>query len=81
MKSLKRILWIFKETCPNLEYSPLLVQTASLLLIFLNESETYFTTNILLEESKKFLGNEQNRSSNERSLRWHFSFYKEDFVK
>lgn len=63
-----------------MEYSPLLVHTLSLLLIFLSESETYFVTNTLLEDSKKLL-DEKNQSDSLRRLRWHFTFYKADFLK
>ena len=76
------MLWVFKETHPELEYSPLIAQTLSLLLIFLTEAEAYFVIKRLIEDSKKILDEKSQINSEElRGLRWHFTFEKEDFLK
>lgn len=79
---MKRLLWLFKETYSELEYSPLIVHSLSFLLIFLTESEAYFVIKRLLDDSKKILDERNQINSEElRGLRWHFTFYKEDFLK
>lgn len=79
---MKRLLWVFKETHSELDYSPLVIQSLSLLLIFLTEAESYFVVTKLLEDSRKILDEKNQVNSDElRGLRWHFTFEKEDFLK
>lgn len=73
-KSLKNLLWIFNKT-ELIEYSPLLSHVIALLLVVLNEAETYRVVKILIEDSKKILKNKAN------SIKWHFAIREEDHLK
>ncbi|EGR28633.1 tld family protein, putative [Ichthyophthirius multifiliis] len=80
--SLKRILWILKEMYYQIEYNPMIIQIAALLLIFIKEEEVYCVLKYMVEDSIKLLTqNNQQDQDIQRSLRWHFLMNKNDFVK
>ena len=75
-------MWIISKTFSKLEYSPLIIQFTSLLLIFFSEQETYKILQILIENSIYILNEKNTNDINDRiCLRWHFSYKKEDYQK
>ena len=68
------MLWVFRKI-ELIEYSPLLAHVISLMLIFLNESETFCVVQMMIEESKKIL---KKKAS---SMKWHFTLQEEDHLK
>ena len=68
--SAKKILWIINQQY-KIEFSPLLIITLCLLLLFLSEEEAFSVIRSLIESSLK------NNSSH--LLRWHFTFKNIEF--
>lgn len=73
IKALKEILWLLNGILPKLEYCPMLLTVASLLLIFLSKEETYELLRNIIEIDQKV------EESN--SLRWHFKYTLMDNMK
>ncbi|EAR99604.3 rab-GTPase-TBC domain protein (macronuclear) [Tetrahymena thermophila SB210] len=82
-EALKRILWVLKEMYHQIDYNPMVVQIAALLLVFLKEEEAYAVLKLMIEDSTKLLSESKQNSSaeEERSLRWHFLMKKADFTR
>ena len=82
MKALKRILWVIKETCFFLNYSPMIIQILNILLIFLTEAEAYFCIKTMIETSKFLLDeNEEFGVTGSKAMRWYITLEAEDFGK
>jgi hypothetical protein len=66
IKALKEVLWLLNGVLPKIEYSPMLLSVASLLLLFLSKEETYEVLRNIIESDQNVL--ELNK------LRWHFRY-------
>lgn len=58
-----------------IEYSPVLINTISILLIYLPVEEAYCVVEKMMEESSKLLRDPQTK----KNMRWYFSFTKSDY--
>lgn len=71
--ALKEILWMLNSVIPTIEYSPVIIKLASLVLIFCSQAETYQIMRTLLE---------MNYNVNETfKIRWHVRFTFNDNLK
>lgn len=66
IEALKEILWLLNSVVSTIEYSPLIIKLASLLLIFLTKEDTYELMRTLLEINLSPV--EINK------IRWHFRY-------
>lgn len=74
IKALSRILWVINKT-KTLQFCPMLVHVASLLLIFLSEKETFRVVEFLVDDSIAL------HLKNQETLRWHFTLNEGQFEK
>ena len=66
IKALKELLWLLNGVLPKIEYCPLLLTIASLLLLFLPKEEVY-------EVLRNIIESDQNVAELNK-LRWHFRY-------
>ena len=66
IKALKEVLWLLNGVLPKIEYSPMLLSVASLLLLFMSKEETYEVLRNIIESDQNVI--ELNK------LRWHFRY-------
>ena len=73
--ALKEILWMLYELYPNIEFSPLIIQLLSMILVFCNKYEA-------LEIMSSILALNINYDKNEiYKIRWHLRFNYNDNIK
>ncbi|EGR28462.1 Ras family protein, putative [Ichthyophthirius multifiliis] len=79
--ALKRIMWVLTEMYFQIEYNPMVIQIASMLLVFIKEEDAYCVLKCMIEDSIKLLNTNNQGDEVQRAMRWHFLMNKNDFVR